>query len=472
MKPKGSVTVIGGGIAGIQAGLALTAAGYGVNIVERSAKLGGMIPELHRIYPLCACCKLDPRIAACEQDPNLNLFLNSEVQDISGQFGQFSVKLKTQEGEKGFETGAIVLAAGLETFEPTKYDTYAYGRFPNVITSVEYEQMQKPQGPQNGIPKRPSDGKIPEKIAWLQCVGSREINRCDAPYCSSVCCMYALKEAVNTKDVNEDIDTSIFYMDMRTHGKGFEAYFNDAVSRGVNLVRTRVHTVDPIAGCDDLAITYADESGELHQEIFDLVVLSVGLRPSSGAIELAQKIGVNLGKDQYILAEPFQPVSTNVPGIYVCGALLGPMDIGQSMMQATAAVSEIAATLEPQPFAPPIDYPKPRKETGKKPQVLLAYHLCPNMDPGLATDIEAYAEGLPNVALVSSVEGDILNDLMQKISESHANRLVFASCTPGVHESLVEEGLKRAGLNPYVYDTVDLRVIDPQSLQAQLRDRI
>ena len=130
--------------------------------------------------------------------------------------------------------GAVVLAAGIEAFDPSSMDAYGYGKLPNVLTSVEYEQSQKPTGPLGGAIQRPSDGKTPEKIAWLQCVGSRDINRCDASYCSSVCCMYALNEAVTTKDVDEDIETTIFYMDMRTHGKGYEEYLNSAVERDVS----------------------------------------------------------------------------------------------------------------------------------------------------------------------------------------------------------------------------------------------
>jgi heterodisulfide reductase subunit A len=253
-KPKGFVMVMGGGIAGIQAALSLSDAGYGIHLVERTASLGGMIPDLHRIYPLCACCKLDPKIAACEQDPNINVMLNTTVENISGDLGNFTVSVKTGSNKDDIKAGAVILAAGIETFDPAVFDTYAYESLPNVITSLEYEQRQKPLGPEQGIIKRPSDGKTPEKIAWLQCVGSRDINLCDAPYCSSVCCMYALKEAVNTKELNDDIETTIFYMDMRTHGKGFEDYLNAAIERDVNLIRSRVHTVDPVPGSDDLAI--------------------------------------------------------------------------------------------------------------------------------------------------------------------------------------------------------------------------
>ncbi len=471
-KPKGPVMVVGGGIAGIQAALSLSDAGYGVHLIEHTGSLGGMIPKLHRIYPLCACCKVDPRIAACKQDPNINVMLNTKISGLSGDLGNFSVTLETEGEKKELGVGAVILSAGIETFDPARHETYTYGQLPNVITSVEYEQIQKPLGPEAGVLKRPSDGKKPKKIAWLQCVGSRDINHCDAPYCSSVCCMYALKEAVNTKDVDEEIETTLFYMDMRTHGKGFEDYLNTAIAKDVRLIRSRVHTVDALPESDDLLIAYADETGHLEKETYDMVVLSVGIRPAQEAVETAEKIGVNLTVDQFVNTEPFKPVSTNIPGIFVCGGLSGPHDIGQSMVQATASVSEIASILTPEPFSGPREYPKTLNIEGNEPEALLAYHLCPGMAPDIGAEIEKHALKAPGVKAASRVEGDILDALTEKLKETGANRLVFASCTPVIHKNLIEEALRLAGLNPYLYELVDLRAMDPQTSSVQIQDRI
>jgi len=471
-KPRGPVMIIGGGIAGIQAALSLSGAGYGVHLVERSASLGGMLPSLHRIYPLCACCKLDPRIAACDQDPNIEVLLDTQLVELSGKMGDFKATLETGGEKKQLEVGAMILAAGIEAFDPTGQDTYPYGSNPNVVTSVEYEQLQKPLGPNGGILKRPSDGKKPEKIAWLQCVGSRDINHCDAPYCSNVCCMYALKEAVNTKDFDEDIETTIFYMDMRTHGKNFEDYLNHAVERDVRLIRSRVHTVDADTGSDNLMINYADEKGEGHSEAFDMVVLSVGLTPSSQTEPIANMMGLNLTPDQFIGTEPFKPVSTNVPGIFVCGGATGPNDIGQSVIQAGASASEVAAVIDPKPFAAPEEYPEPLADDGQAPVILFAYQLCPDMSSGIRDQIDAYASKAPGVTTSFNVDGDIRMTLGAKMKESGANRLVFASCTPVIHENLLQEALKLAGLNPYLYEMVDLRNMDENAPATQLQDRI
>ena len=471
-KPRGPVMVIGGGIAGIQAALSLSGAGYGVHLIERTASLGGMLPSLHRIYPLCACCKLDPRIAACDQDPNIEVLLDTQLVELSGKVGDFKATLETGGEKKEVSVGAVILAAGIETFDPTGQVTYPYGLNPNVVTSVEYEQLQKPLGPNGGILKKPSDGQKPEKIAWLQCVGSRDINHCDAPYCSSVCCMYALKEAVNTKEFDEDIETTIFYMDMRTHGKNFEDYLNSAVEKDVRLIRSRVHTVDNETGSDKLLISYADEKGEGHTEDFDMVVLSVGLKPSSQTEALANIMGLNLTPDKFIGNEPFKPVTTNVPGIFVCGGTTGPNDIGQSIVQAAASASEVAAVIDPEPFTAPETYPEPSADDGKDPAILFAWQLCPDMASGIGEKIDAYASKAPGVAATFGVTGDIRMTLSAKIKETGANRLVFASCTPVIHENLLQEALKLAGLNPYLYEMVDLRNLDENASETQLQDRI
>jgi len=471
-KPQGPVMVIGGGVAGIQAALDLSAAGFGTYLVERSASLGGMIPHLHRIFPLCSCCKMDTRVALCEQDPNIKVMLNTTVQNVSGKAGNFQITLESEGKEDRVTVGAIILAAGLEPFDPTGFDTYAYGHLPNVITSVEFEEMQKPTAPRHGQVLRPSDNKPPGKIAWLQCVGSRDINRCDAPYCSSVCCMYALKEAVNIKEGNSDTETTIFFMDMRTHGKGWERYFNQAVDQGVRLIRSRVHSVTPISGSDDLLITYADESGEAKRETFELVVLSVGVKPSSQAVSLARELELELNEDQYLASKPFSSTITSTPGIFACGGINGPLDISQSLIQASSSVSDVTAFLKPEPFAGSMPLPEPSPVSADPPKIFVAYHLCPGMDDSIAKIIQEYASTLPDVIAVSGVGEDLLSSLIEGIKNSKGNRLVFASCTPVTHKNLVENALRLAGLNPFMYEMVDLRNRGLAPPASQIKDQI
>ena len=157
--------------------------------------------------------------------------------------------------------GAVVLAPGNDVFDPSRFDTYNYLDFPNVVTSLEFERILSASGPYRGHLMRPYDREEPKKIAWLQCVGSRNINKCDNSYCSAVCCMYAIKEAVIAKEhAHHGLDTAIFFMDMRTYGKEFEQYYNRAQEHGVRFIRSRVHSIEPEGECD-LRLGYADEDG-------------------------------------------------------------------------------------------------------------------------------------------------------------------------------------------------------------------
>ncbi len=471
-KHRGPVMIIGGGIAGMQAALDLSSAGFGSYLVEYSSALGGMIPNLYRTFPVCSCCKTDQKIAACEQDPNIKVMLNTKVLNISGDRGNFQIKTETQGSQQTIQAGAIILAVGTEVFQPGDLDTYGYGQLTNVVTSLEFEQMQKPIGGNSGMVIRPSDGTVPKKIAWLQCVGSRDINRCDVSYCSSVCCMYALKEASNCIQSNSDTDATIFFMDMRTHGKGYERYFDEAVNKGVKCIRSRIHSVLPAHGTDELEITYANERGELETEQFNLVVLSVGLRPSKEGMELAQKIGLKSNKDNYLMTNAFSPVSTTIPGIYACGAINGPLDMAQSLMQASSAASEIITSLEPETFSEPKTYPEISDVSSEPPKAFVAYHLCPGMDEAVGSVIENCAKTLSEVTAIAPVKENILNTIVKGLKDSKANRLVFASCTPAIHKDLVEEALRLSGLNPSLHEMVDLRVLDTSPASKQIEEKI
>jgi heterodisulfide reductase subunit A len=237
--------------------------------------------------------------------------------------------------------GSIILAPGYQPFDPSKFDAYGYSKHPNVITAMEMERILSASGPTSGHLVRLSDHKEPKKIAWFQCVGSRDMNKCDHAYCSSVCCMYAIKEAVIAKEHSgNDLDCAIFYMDMRTHGKDFERFYNTAKDKhGVRFIRSRVHTIDPVAGTDDLSIRYITESGETVTEVFDQIVLSVGMEINPDIVSLAKQLNIDLTPGNFCQTTSFEPVSTSREGIYVCGAFQGPKDIPQSVIDASAAAA-------------------------------------------------------------------------------------------------------------------------------------
>ncbi len=271
--------------------------------------------------------------------------------------------------------GAMILAPGFQSFDPSGFDVYSYTKHPNIITSMEFERILSASGPTEGHLIRLSDRKVPKKIAWIQCVGSRDINQCDHGYCSSVCCMYAIKEAVIAKEHSKhDLDCAIFFMDMRTAGKGFEAYYDDArKTKGVRFIRSRPHSIEPDPASDDVRIRYVSERGKVREERFDMVVLSVGLETSPEVVELARNLDIKLTPGRFCETDSFVSVASSKDGIYVCGAFQGPKDIPESVMQASAAAGAAMGRLAPVRNtlvkANCQDYPIQKDVCGKVPRI-------------------------------------------------------------------------------------------------------
>ncbi|MFC1494256.1 FAD-dependent oxidoreductase [Thermodesulfobacteriota bacterium] len=368
--------------------------------------------------------------------------------------------------ERTVEVGAIVMAPGFTPFDPTQFDTYNYSNHPNVMTSMEFERILSASGPYAGHLVRPSDNKEPKRIAWLQCVGSRDINQCDHAYCSGVCCMYAIKEAVIAKEHSaEELDTSIFFMDMRTYGKDFEKYYMRAEQeKGVNFVRSRIHSVTP-AEDDNLMIKYVNESGETIEEIFDIVVLSIGLSPNRDIVELAEKLGVELNEHQFAKTGSFTPVSTNKEGIYLCGAFQGPKDIPQSVMEASAAAAVSGGILADSRDTMTRTKVLPPEEDFSNQDARIGVFVCNcGINIGGVADVPAvreYAGTLPNVVHVEdnlfTCSQDTQDKMKEVIKEKGINRVVVASCSPRTHEPLFQETIRDAGLNKYLFEMANIR---------------
>jgi len=369
--------------------------------------------------------------------------------------------------ERQIQVGALIVAPGFEPFDPTRYDTYAYSQYPNVVTSMEFERMLSASGPTMGHLVRPSDHREPRRIAWLQCVGSRDIHHCDHQYCSAVCCMYAIKEAVIAKEHSGGkLDASIFFMDMRTHGKDFEKYYNRAKEEhGVRFIRSRVHSIEPAAGTDDLQIDYVTEAGTMQSETFDMVVLSVGLETSASSLKLAERLDLKLNDNQFCEHSSFAPVASNRPGIFVCGAFQGPKDIPQAVVEASAAAAAAGgllgaarATLTRQRQVPP-----QRSIAGQPPRVGVFVCHCGINISGVVNvqEVRDYAKTLPFVEYVTdnlyTCSQDTQVVLQDVISTHNLNRIVVAACTPRTHESLFQETLSDAGLNKYLFEMANIR---------------
>jgi heterodisulfide reductase subunit A2 len=378
-----------------------------------------------------------------------------------------AIKYDDQPVERDLDIGSIILCPGTEAYDPGALDFLGYGASPNVVTSPEFERILSASGPYFGHLMRPSDRTEPKKIAWLQCIGSRDINRTAHGYCSSVCCMYAIKEAIIAKEhSSRDLDCAIFYMDMRTYGKDFERCYNDARDRdGVRFIRSRVHTVKQIDGTGDLELMFMDETGQLKTETFDMVVLSVGLQVSAKTRALAEKLDVRLNADGFCQTTSFSPVATSREGIYVSGAFQGPKDIPTSVVDASAASAAAGEILNPARHSRTrVKQQVPERSIfGERPRIGVFVCKCGSNIAGVV-DVPAvtdYAATLPHVDYAEynlyTCSQNTQEDITQVIREKNLNRVIVASCSPKTHDPLFKETLVNAGLNPYLFSMVNIR---------------
>ncbi|HDM79405.1 MAG TPA: CoB--CoM heterodisulfide reductase iron-sulfur subunit A family protein [Deltaproteobacteria bacterium] len=371
--------------------------------------------------------------------------------------------------EEVFElnVGAVILAPGFEEFNPEVYDTYGFSRYPNVVTSTQFERILSASGPYEGHLLRPSDKTEPKKIAWLQCVGSRDLHKAAKGYCSGVCCMYAIKEAVIAKEhATEPVDTAIFFMDMRTYGKDFERYYNRAKEEiGIRFIRCRIHTLAEVPETKDIIITYVNENGELESEVFNLVVLSVGLEISEEMEELAKRLGVEVDFDGFAETSSFSPVATSRDGIFVCGAFNGPKDIPYSVMEASAAAAASEVTLAEVrgTLTKTKSYPEEVPVSGEEPRIGVFVCNC-GINIGSVVkvpEVVEYAKTLPYVVYAGenlfTCSQDTQENIVNTIKEHKLNRVVVAACTPRTHEPLFQETLREAGLNRFLFEMANIR---------------
>jgi heterodisulfide reductase subunit A len=425
VKAEQAVLVIGGGVAGLEAGLDLADKGYDVHIVERLPTIGGKMALLYKVFPTndCAPCILAPKTAYANIHPRINLLTNTEVKSVSGYIGNFDVRvvqtpryIDTEKctgcgecvkkcpcgvvddvysvgmGERqaiyipydqaipkkavidaqnclyfrkgvcrlcekecptdaiNFEqqsktieikAGAIIVATGFDEYNPSPKSEYGYGRYVNVITQFQLARLLDIDGPTAGKLLRPSDGQEPGTVVMIQCVGSRDKKAND--YCSSICCMYALKHAQMIREmILADAEIYICYIDMRTTGKDFEEYYRRTRELGIHFIRGRPSEIMEKSDTKNLLLKVEDpDIAHLLEIEADLVVLSCATIPSAGSEQLSQILGIKRDGGGFFkeLHPKLRPVETNVRGIYICGAAQGPKDIPDSIVQAKAAAS-------------------------------------------------------------------------------------------------------------------------------------
>ena len=361
--------------------------------------------------------------------------------------------------------GSIVLTPGFDKFDATIKSELGYGIHKNVLTSLEYERILSPSGPYEGHILRPSDKKEPKKIAWIQCVGSRDphINR---GYCSSVCCMYAVKEAVITKEHSPSIKSTIFYMDMRAFGKDFDKYVDRAEKEyDVRFIRSRISNIEENPISKNLRIRYEAEDGFIKDEEFDMVVLSIGLDPPRNINNLANKCGIDLNKYNFALTKSFNPLQTSNPGIFVAGSFSGPKDIPETVAQSSGVAAEVSSLLSDvrgenitvKEYPPELDVENKPARIG-----VFICHCGSNIAGFLnIKSIVTHAKKLPYVVYAEdslySCSQDTQMHIKDTIKKYDLNRVVIASCTPRTHESLFQDTIREAGLNKYLFEMANIR---------------
>ena len=367
--------------------------------------------------------------------------------------------------ELSVRVGAIILSPGYHPCDPSGFAAWGYGKSPNVITATELERRLVIAGPAGGHLLRPSDGKPVMKMAFLQCIGSRDHNQNCRDYCSAVCCMYAIKQAMLAMDRNRSLGVTIFHMDVRTHAKHFERLFDRAKAVGIGFQRCRVHSVEPGESGESISLRFIAENGGHTDEEFDLVVLSVGIQPSFEAASLAERTGIELSPEGFAETSCFMPVSTSRPGIFACGRFLGPMDTSLSITGASAAATEAGIVLSDQRYAMSRQrlFPAERDVSAEEPRIGVFICDCGSNISGVASlgDLACDAQSLPNVVLIEKTPFACSRNsrelIGRLIEEKNLNRVVVAACSPVTHEPLFRETLRASGLNGSLLEMANVR---------------
>jgi len=540
MAKVGSVLVVGGGIAGMQASLDLADSGYKVYVLEKETAIGGIMSQLDKTFPTndCAMCIMAPKLVATGRHHNIEIITFAEIQKVEGQAGNFEVTILQKpryidttkctgcsscelicpievvndydeglrdrsciyvrypqaipkvsaidkdyclgcglcsqlceaeaidytqtEKELKINVGSIILASGAQPTDPLLKKTYGYGRLPNVLTSLEFERLLSASGPFDGHVLKPSDGTSPKKIAWLNCLGSRD-QSIGKNYCSSVCCVYSVKEAIIAQEHNPDIECHIFYMDMRAFGKGFEKYFVNAGKMGIKFTRARISTIQE--NDNKLKIRYEDEKGNIIDEEFDIIVLSIGFSCSDEHRKFGNIFGVEMNEYNFVHTDTFTPLQTTREGIFVCGTFNSPKDIPDTVAEASGAAAEASSLLVEvrDTLTVSKEYPDEIDITDLEPRVgAFICHCGINIGATVnVPEVVEFVKDLPNVVHAErnlyTCSPDTQEKIKKVIKEKNINRVVVASCSPRTHEPLFQNTIREAGLNFYLFSMANIR---------------
>ena len=545
---KGSVLVVGAGIAGMQSALLLAEMGVKVFLLEQGPAIGGYFPLLDKTFPTnsCGVCFMSPTppafcpIYECRLHDNIELLPYSEVVGVEGEGGDFSVSvlrkprfvdpkrctlceacikvcpvevkrefggglekrkaiylpfpqaiphsliidpktctrcgecvkacgpgaidLDQKEETETIRAGALLLGFGFEPFLAERKGEYGFGRYGNVLSSIQFERMLSTSSPSQGVPVRVSDGKKMKRIAFIQCVGSRDPS-CGQDHCSTICCMYATKQAMIAKDRSPDLRVTFFYMDIRPMGKDYERYYERAkADAGFEYKRCAISSVKEIHPSKNLLITYVKEDGVFEEKEFDAVILSLGFTPPKSIADFAKGIGLQLNPQGFCHTEEFAPAQTSVKGVFVGGAFRNPRDIPESVVEGSSAAASAASFLTHQgPSLPAREYPSEGGLADEVPKVGVFICHCGEelkRTLSIAELIEA-AKGAREVAHVEELGlaclPEDLDRIKRRIGEMGLNRIVVAGCSRWEIRGPVEEMARGMGFNPTLIEYANIR---------------
>jgi heterodisulfide reductase subunit A-like polyferredoxin len=408
---------------------------------------------------------MEEAVAVAEAERCLDCGVCSDCRQCERVCQAGAIRFDDRVEDREIEIGGVVLADGYAPYDARRRGEFGYTRYPNVVTSLTLERLLSASGPTFGRIVRPSDGKEVRRIAFIQCVGSRDSSDRGHPYCSSICCMQTAKAAMIAMEHTKGLSATVFMIDVRAHGKGYETYYQRAERLGVRYLRSMPSAIRQDFKTHDLQIEYAGPDGTKQVETFDLVVLSVGVECTAQSAQLAAAAGVERDEYGFIRTQPENPVATSREGVLVCGTACGPKDIPDCVAEGSAAAASLARDLAPARFTRVTvpEYPAERDVSAEPPRVGVFVCHCGNNISGVVNveELVSFAKGLPRVVhaernlYTCSPEG--LAAMRRAIDTQKLNRVVVASCTPRTHTAVFQDVLAQAGLNKYLLEMANIR---------------
>jgi heterodisulfide reductase subunit A-like polyferredoxin len=414
------------------------------NEVETIFSEEDAIAEAERCMNCALCSECGECVLACERKA-IDPFMKEKIVEL--------------------DIGSVILTPGFEEFAAETKGEFGFGRYPNVVTSVQFERMLSAAGPFEGHVVRLADGREANRIAWIQCVGSRD-SSCGNEYCSSICCMATTKQAMVAMEHVSELDATIFYMDIRAHGKDFDQYYERAKSHdNIHYIKSIPSRIIQMPGDRNLRVRYVKEDGELGEQEFDLVVLSVGMEPGATVEQITNRLGIKLNEYGFCATDRLLPLNTSQPGVFVAGAFQEPKDIPETVTQASGAASKAMELLASARDSLVIkkSYPNEHDISDEEPRIGVFVCHC-GINIASVIDVERVTEAvshLPDVIMATHTmftcsDTSLLN-IKDMIHEHRLNRIVVASCTPRTHEPLFRDTMREAGLNQYLFELANIR---------------